>query len=153
MRAYENTVLDTLDPWEIVGNTQEQLAKHIDSYSTGQIKALRHYIATQAINDQYGAGPAKFLTDLWETWKSTDDEHSRIDKINNAKALLDYRMGKTLPVDKSGFFSKPVLDSLLNYLTIPNVDAYPEEAIISRPPVSPEEQYPPPNPQNTLYDI
>ena len=131
MGAYSGTILDKFNPlgtMNIVhGIINDKLGQDYGyDYNTEEVDALRHYITMQAIADKYGTTIAGALGKLWEgpEAKGGRTEDSRIqreiDLENNMKALEDYEKGNILEFNyEDQLFDKPILDSLLQEITIP----------------------------------
>ena len=126
MGAYSGTILDSYNPLGTMNIVQGMLNDNLGEnygygYDTEEIDALRHYITMQSIADQYGTTIAGGLGKIWEG-KANDkyDIQREVDLMNNMRALEDYEKGNILELNtETQSFDKPVLDSLLQEITIP----------------------------------
>ena len=147
MGAYENTPLDDAHPGQVVDNIDLFLKQA--GYDKTNRDPLRHYLANQMIAERWGT----FLTGIAGRMSEGIDmvggrvEASKVDMINNAKALADFKAGNTIKVNpNTGVYNLWQLDSLLNHLTIPQ--HYAEEMPTPRGYNQPRQ-----TPQNTSYNI
>jgi len=134
--AYSGTILDNFNPMGTMnivhGIINDRLGEDYGyGYNAEEVDALRHYITMQSIADQYGTTIAGGLGKMWEGFAGDEyDIQREVDLINNMRALEDYEKGNILEFNReSERFDKPVLDSLLQEITIPP-PAYKEPDIL-----------------------
>ena len=126
MGAYGGTILDNLNP-KTTMKTIDKLLRGMDRYSQEEIDALRHYTTIQAISDKYGTTIAGYLGEMWEGDAGDKyDIQREVDLMNNMRALEDYEKGNILEFNReSQSYDESILDSLLQEITIPPPEEYP----------------------------
>ncbi len=106
---------DEKNPLTIHNNINDMLLEQYD-YEIPEQDALRHYLVTQSLAEEYGPNVAEFIGKWHENFyfKKDFDEQAQADLKNNKKALEDFKANKKLEE-----YNKSILDSLLTELTIP----------------------------------